>query len=119
MFRQHERESVAELVARDKPHVIAPGGGWAAEPGSLAAVADHALTIYLETPPAVAADRIKGTGDRPLLDSGSSGRETRMRELFRRRRRSYAACDAVVNTADRTAVEVARKVAELALSQLG
>ena len=56
-FRDQERAVVEELVARKTPHVIAAGGGWAAQAGSLDSVAGRAVTVYLETAPATAAVR--------------------------------------------------------------
>ncbi len=133
-FRHLERQSVAELMRREHGTVIAPGGGWAAQPHSLDSVEGRALTVYLETAPEVAAARTGGAGgrggagSRPLLDSSPPhpaapspppDRETRMRELYERRRRFYAGCELVMRTDDVSAADVARKVAELARNRLG
>ena len=128
-FRRLERRSVAELMRREHGTVIAPGGGWAAEPHSLDSVEGRALTVYLETAPEVATaltggpggGEAGGVGSRPLLDSSppTADRETRMRELYERRRRCYAGCELVTRTDDVTAADVARKVAELARNRLG
>ncbi len=124
-FRHLERQSVAELMRREHGTVVAPGGGWAAQPHSLDSVEGRALTVYLETTPEVAAARTEGVGSRPLLDSSPptphapADRETRMRELYERRRRFYAGCELVTRTDDVNAADVARKVAELARDRLG
>jgi len=118
-FRDHEGATVEELVAREAPHVIAPGGGWAAQPGSLESVAGRALTVYLETTPATAAVRAQNGTVRPLLGPEPSGYEARVTELHRERDRHYSACDAVVATDGRTPAEVAGQVAELARSPGG
>ena len=118
-FRELECQSIGELIAEDRSHVIAPGGGWAAQTGALESVAHRALTVYLQTDPDVAAARTKESHHRPLLDVDGAGHETRMRELYSQRERCYDRCDAVVETDDRTAAEVARKVAELARSRVG
>ncbi len=118
-FRKLERRSIGELIAEDRCQVIAPGGGWAAQAGALESVAERAFTVYLQTDPHVAAARTEESHHRPLLDVDGAGRETRMRELYWQRERSYDRCDAVVETDERTAAEVARKVAELARSQVG
>ncbi len=47
--------------------VIAPGGGWAAQPGNLAAAELVSLTIYMSVPPEMAARRLGPAVDRPLL----------------------------------------------------
>ena len=121
-FRRLERQSVAELMRRERGTVIAPGGGWAAQPDSLDSVEGQALTVYLETAPETAAARTDPGGEsgfRPLLDSGRlADRETRMRELYELRQRFYAGCELVTLTDDVSAADVARKVAELARNRL-
>ena len=118
-FREYERDIVAELVASDRPRVIAPGGGWAAQPQSLDSVAGRALTVYLETTPATAAVRVRNGVLRPLLGDDEAGYEGRITELHRTRRRYYSGCDVSVSTDGRTPVEVAREVVELARSHGG
>ena len=118
-FREHERVVVEELLAREAPHVIAPGGGWAAQAGSIDSVAGRALTVYLETTPATAAVRAQNGTVRPLLGPDPSGYENRLTELYRERERYYSACDAVVATDGRIPAEVAEQVAELARSPGG
>ncbi len=118
-FREYERDIVAELVASDRPRVIAPGGGWAAQPQSLDSVAGRALTVYLETTPATAAVRTRNGVLRPLLGTDARGYEGRITELHRTRERYYSGCDVSVSTDGRTPVEVAQEVVELARSHGG
>lgn len=68
------------------PTVIAPGGGWAAQPGELASAEPHALTIYLYVPVEVAAERLGAALDRPLL---SGDPLPRLRELLAAREPWY------------------------------
>lgn len=89
-FRVLERAAMAEAIA-EAPQVIATGGGWAAEPGNLAAVAGRALVIYLSIDPAVAARRLAGTRDRPLLARGAADAE--LRAMLERRQASYQQAD--------------------------
>ncbi len=117
-FREYERDIVAELVASDRPRVIAPGGGWAAQPQSLDSVAGRALTVYLETTPATAAVRARNGVLRPLLGA-EEGYKGRITELHRTRHRAYSGCDVSVSTDGRTPVEVAQEVVELARSHGG
>ncbi len=65
-FRALERSAMAAALV-EPPQVIATGGGWAAQPGNLAAADPVALTIYLSVTPEVAARRLGAAGDRPLL----------------------------------------------------
>jgi shikimate kinase len=65
-FRELERSAMHAAVAAG-PQVIAAGGGWAVQPGNLASVAGRAMVIYLSVAPEIAAARLGGAADRPLL----------------------------------------------------
>ncbi|MFN2315417.1 MAG: shikimate kinase [Gemmatimonadales bacterium] len=65
-FRELEREAMDTVMA-GVPRVVAPGGGWAAQPGNLAAVEGQALVIYLAISPEGAARRLAGDTTRPML----------------------------------------------------
>lgn len=84
-FRVLERAAMD--VALGVPQVIAAGGGWAAEPGNLVAVETRALVIYMSLAPEVAAARLAGTTNRPLLSDAPL--ETRLAELIAARERYY------------------------------
>jgi shikimate kinase len=68
-FRELEREAM-DLALAGEPSVIAPGGGWAAQPGNLAAAEPRAILVYLAVSPAAAAARLARSADRPLLAGG-------------------------------------------------
>lgn len=85
-FRELEREAMEEALA-GPPAVLVPGGGWAAQPGSLDAARGRALVIYLEVKPATAAARLPPDHDRPLLLTEKP--EERMAELLRNREAFY------------------------------
>lgn len=84
-FRDLEHVAMEGLLD-GPPSVIASGGGWAAQEGNLTAAEPRALSIYLSLPAEVAARRLRGVDDRPLL-----GREPleRMRDLLAKRERWY------------------------------
>jgi shikimate kinase len=65
-FRARERQAM-EAALTESPQVIATGGGWAAQPGNLAAAEPVSLTIYMSVPPEMASRRIGPAADRPLL----------------------------------------------------
>ncbi len=73
-FRELEREAM-DAALLESPQVIAPGGGWAAQPGNLAAADNRALVIYLAISPEAAAGRLEGDTTRPLLSGGAQPRE--------------------------------------------
>src|SRR5256886_2321985 len=85
-FREMERKEMETALAAE-PAVIAPGGGWAAQPGAIDSAKSHALVIYLYTRPETAAQRAGTAGTRPLL----SGEDPvgRMRQLHKERESFY------------------------------
>lgn len=65
-FRALERAAM-DVALRQPRTIVAAGGGWAAEPGNIEAIETRALIIYLSLAPDVAARRLQGATDRPLL----------------------------------------------------
>lgn len=117
VFRTLERAEM-DAVLRAPSCVIAPGGGWAAHPGNLEAVAGRALTVYLSVAPEVAAQRVVPTADsRPLLAGEDVA--ARVRQLLSARRSSYEKCEATVPADRDDPGAVAREVANLARSLAG
>ncbi len=115
-FRAMERDQV-ERALSGPAAVIAPGGGWAAQPGNWESIAGRALVVYLETQPATAARRAAPAGTRPLLQGGEPGE--RMIALLAQREQFYRLADEVVSTDDRTTMQVAHEVVALARSRGG
>lgn len=116
-FRELERAAM-EAALSTPPSVIAPGGGWAAQPGNLEVAAGRALTVYLRVAPEVAAGRAAPTADsRPLLGGGDVA--GRIRELFSARRPFYESCEATVAADPDDPGAVAQEVVNLARSLAG
>jgi shikimate kinase len=76
------------------PSVITPGGGWAAQPGALAAAKELSFVIYLRTMALTAAKRAGGGSTRPML-VGEDPVE-RMRQLLKERDAFYMLADCEV-----------------------
>lgn len=112
-FRALERAWVDRLLGTS-PSVIAPGGGWAAQPGHLESVRGRGFLVYLETSPEKAGQRVASQRHRPLLAGGAP--HEKMRDLYAARRAFYERAGATVETDRRTAEEVAREVVALARS---
>ena len=111
-FRRLERELTVELASAE-PMVIAPGGGWMAQPGLAALLRPPARIIYLAAPAAVVAARLgSGRGARPLLTGGDA--VERLVALLAEREPDYLRADAVVNTELIDVSQVIRAVRELA-----
>ena len=116
-FRAVEAATMSELLA-GTPSVIAPGAGWAAQPGQLDAAFPVALVIYLDTPPAVAIRRLEGETElRPLLAVGEPLEQ--MRKLLDEREGYYAIAHHRIRTDGRTPEHLADEIAALARAGAG
>jgi shikimate kinase len=113
-FRERERRAVQDAFLLP-PHVVAPGGGWAAQPGNLDDASSHALVVYLELGPALAAVRLGDNAGRPLLAGDPGGR---LAALLQEREPWYRRAGPVVD-ASQSPDEVAEQVAELARREAG
>ncbi len=115
-FRILERAEMERVLA-GAPCVVAAGGGWAAQPGTLESAEGRALLVYLALPAAVAADRVAGAPvERPLL--AGDVRE-RMAALLAARAGYYERCEARVDAAGGSPEAVAGDVVRLARSRAG
>jgi shikimate kinase len=114
-FRVRERDAMQRALAAPA-HVVAAGGGWAAEPGNLEDAHDRALIIWLRCAPETAAARLAGAVDRPLLAAGTL---PALRAQLEVRRGFYERAHAAVDTDGRSIGEVAEAVAALARTSGG
>jgi shikimate kinase len=115
-FRDMERKEVEAALA-NLPAVIAPGGGWAAQPGALESARPRAYVVYLKARAEVAAGRAEPSGTRPVLMGDDP--VARMRELYTARDPFYAKADATVLTEAKSAENVAAEVVKLAQTGAG
>ncbi len=116
VFRQMEAKEMEAAVA-NQPAVIAPGGGWAAQPGALEASKPSCYFVYLKTRPETASERAAPTGTRPLLMGEDPVQ--RMRDLIKERESFYIKADAKVETDRKTPQQVAAEVVRLARQGAG
>ena len=115
-FREMERKEVEAALA-NPPAVIAPGGGWAVQPGALEAAKPAAYIVYLKTRPETAASRAAPSGTRPMLMGEDP--EAQMRTLLKERDPFYTRADAKVETDKKTPEQVAAEVIRLAQTGAG
>ncbi|MGH7529382.1 MAG: shikimate kinase [Gemmatimonadales bacterium] len=115
-FREMERKEMEQALAHE-PAVLAPGGGWAAQPGALDGARGGAYVIYLRVRPGTAAARAVPSGTRPMLMGEDP--EAQMRDLATTREAFYARADATVETDRKTLEQVAGEVVQLARSKAG
>lgn len=114
-FRARERQAVLDALLLP-PHVIAPGGGWAAQPGAYDSVADQVVTVYLQVSPVEAARRLGGPAGRPLL--GGAPPAQGLERLLRAREEAYRRASVVLD-AGRPADEVADDLIAVARARAG
>ena len=115
-FRALEQQEM-ENAFKQVPAVIAPGGGWAAQPGAIASAKPSAFVVYLKTKPETASDRAAPQGTRPLL-MGEDPVE-QMRVLLKEREPAYLQADAKLETDKKTAAQVAQDLVSLARTGAG
>jgi shikimate kinase len=115
-FRDMERKEMDTALA-NQPAVIAPGGGWAAQPGNLDAAKPRGYFVYLKARAEVAAGRAEPSGTRPVLMGDDP--IARMKELLTVRDPFYSKADATVQTDAKTAEVVAAEVVKLAQTGAG
>ncbi len=116
VFRQMERKEVEAALANE-PAVIAPGGGWAAQPGALDDAKPRGYLVYLKARAEEAVGRAEPSGTRPVLMGDDP--LARMRDLFTTRDPLYAKADATVLTEAKPAEKVADEVVKLAQTGAG
>jgi shikimate kinase len=109
-FRSLELQLTVELSSRSRC-VLAPGGGWAAQPGSLESLPAGSAVVWLRVAPEEALRRIEGThASRPLLAGDDP--LAAIRQLDRLRSARYAQADRVVDVDNRTSDAVAMEICE-------
>jgi shikimate kinase len=115
-FRKKERELTEELTLVGNM-VIAPGGGWVADPGVVALVRPPSQLIYLKVHPETALKRLGPMrAMRPLLVRPDPVAE--LNRLLEARKTAYESADHVINTELYNLQRVIEKVIELA-SRIG
>lgn len=115
-FRTREHLAVLQSLGLP-PHVVTPGGGWAAQPGNLEEIAGRILAIYLAVDPAVAAGRLVADSNaRPLLAGDPVGR---LKTLAAERAPWYRKAHATVDVSHQTAEAAAEAVLALARTRAG
>ncbi len=109
-FRSAEREVSREALALRRV-VVATGGGWPEQEGSLESLPARSLTVWLDAPVSELLDRVQPEGGvRPLL--AVSDPVATARRLLERRRPRYARAEIRVDTSGRTPEEIADEIAE-------
>jgi shikimate kinase len=109
-FREVE-ERLARSLLDERDVVLASGGGWAAVPGRLRALAPETLSVWLRVSPDIAVARVESTGGRPLLTGPDPA--TTARRLIETRTPAYAEATVEVDTDGRRPIDVSRTILAL------
>jgi shikimate kinase len=115
-FRELEREVMSAALG-GPPSVIAPGGGWAAQPGQLESAKTNSYVIYLKVMVATSAKRTAGEETRPLL-LGEDPQATILR-LLKEREPYYHLADAEVKADTKTPEQLVEEIVGLARAHAG
>ena len=108
-FRSREAQLTADLAGR-KRLVLAPGGGWGADPRRADALGPGAVRVWLRITAEEAVRRADAEGvDRPLLGEGPD-RVARARDLLVERASGYAAAEIVLDVDGRSPEVVTEEI---------
>ena len=102
-FRDGERRLVARLIEGDV-RVIATGGGAYVDPRTRKLLNERAITVWLDAPVEILADRTGRRDTRPLLRNGD--RKTTLQRLSEERGPAYAEAHIRVRSGDGAHKEV-------------
>ena len=115
-FREIEREAMAQAL-EGPPSVLAPGGGWSAQPGQLEQARANSYVIYLKVMAMTASKRATGETTRPMLAGEDPAGQ--MRDLLKEREASYMQSDAEIKNDSKTPEAAADEIVALAKEHAG
>ena len=111
-FRELER-SITNEVRGTSNMVLAPGGGWIANPGCLELLRPPAILLYLKVKPEIAVSRMgRGTARRPLLRQGKPAAQ--LTDILKKREDLYLQSDHTISTDFLSYIQVAERIVALA-----
>ena len=97
--------------------VLAPGGGWAVQPGQLDTARQNGFVVYLKTMVMTAAKRAASDNTRPIL--AGEDPVDQMRNLLKEREPFYSKADAEVKNDNKPPEVVADEVVAIAKEKAG
>lgn len=115
-FREIEKETMDQALA-GPPSVLAPGGGWAAQPGQLESARENSFVVYLKTLAMTASKRAASENTRPILVGQDPVEE--MRKLLKEREPFYSMAEAEIKNDVKSAEAAADEVVALAREKAG
>ena len=116
-FRRLEHELTEELKELGGM-IVAPGGGWIADPANVAALAGRARLVWLKVRPETAIARLKSAPvQRPLLMRPDPLGE--LKKLLEQREALYAQAEHLINTEMVSLDQAVERLAALATAKEG
>jgi len=115
-FRELERETMAHAL-EGPPSVLAPGGGWAVQPGQMEHAKTNSYVVYLKTLAMTASKRVGSDTTRPMLVGDDP--VGHMRDLLKEREATYMQADAEIKNDVKTAEVAADEIVALAKAHAG
>lgn len=107
-FRNLETELLKELQSRSNC-IISCGGGVALREENVAEMKKNGRVVLLTASPETVYERVKDSGDRPLLDGNNN--VDFIAELMEKRREKYeAAADVVIQTDNKTILQICEEL---------
>lgn len=115
-FRELERETIAQAL-EGPPSVLAPGGGWAVQPGQMEQARNNSYVVYLKTMVMTASKRASSDTTRPMLVGEDP--VGHMRDLLKEREPTYMQADAEIKNDVKTPEAAADEIVALAKQHAG
>jgi shikimate kinase len=115
-FRELEREAMAQAL-EGPPSVLAPGGGWAVQPGQLDQARGNCYIVYMRTMATTAARRTGTDMTRPMLVGDDP--VDHMREVLKEREQFYVKADVEIKNDTKTPEAAADEIIALAKEHAG
>ena len=117
-YRRLERDTLARVLAEQRPMVLATGGGIVAEPLTFDLVLSSFFTIWLKAKPEEHMRRVREQGDlRPMRDDRHAMQE--LRTILLSREPLYARAQAVVDTAGVSVEKAAQRLVNVIHANVG
>jgi XRE family transcriptional regulator, aerobic/anaerobic benzoate catabolism transcriptional regulator len=109
-YRRLEREMLTEVLAENRPTVLATGGGIVTSADTYALLAKSTITVWLRAAPEDHWHRVVSQGDRrPMADHPQAMAD--LRGLLARREPLYAQAEHTIQTSGRSVTEIVDELA--------